>query len=78
MLTTTDAVIDALGGTVAVAQLTARFPQQVSQWRRHKVFPSTTYTEMMAALARIGQTAPPALWRMGVKQRAGHPVAKWG
>jgi hypothetical protein len=78
MLQTTDEVIEALGGTVAVGKLTGRYSQQVSQWRRHGFFPSTTYTEMQAALARIGQTAPPALWRMGQKQRAGHPVTRWG
>jgi hypothetical protein len=56
------AVIDALGGTVAVATLTDRFKQQVSSWRKSNNFPSKLYPLMRNRLQAIGFTAPAELW----------------
>lgn len=70
-LTTTDEVIDALGGTIAVARLVGRRAQAVSNWRgrvRGK-FPPETYVLLTEALKRQGQAAPMTLWGMDQPQR---------
>lgn len=56
------AVIDALGGTVAVADLTGRLKQQVSAWRKSNIFPSKLYPLMREELASRQLTAPRQLW----------------
>jgi hypothetical protein len=62
-LTTTTAVIDALGGNQAVQALTgAASRQTVSNWRRFKAFPSNTHAVLSAALIAIGKEAPRELW----------------
>jgi hypothetical protein len=58
------AVIDALGGTVAVATFTGRRKQQVSSWRKSNSLPSKLYPLMRDALAEGGFTAPSELWGM--------------
>ena len=63
ILESTSAVIDALGGTSAVARLTERQPTAVSNWRG-TTFPSNTYVVMQAALGRRGKAAPDRLWGM--------------
>jgi len=65
-LQTTDDVIDALGGTKAVAEIVSRRPQAVSNWRE-KVrgrFPPETYLILTAALKRRRLSAPSSLWGM--------------
>lgn len=62
-LTTTESVIDALGGVHAVAALTrARTFTVVHNWRRRR-FPATTCLVMNEALHALGLTADRALWR---------------
>jgi hypothetical protein len=56
------AVIDALGGTVAVAALTGRVKQQVSYWRKSNIFPSKFYPLMRDKLQALDFTAPSELW----------------
>lgn len=61
---TTGEVIDALGGTAAVARLLGRSMTVVSNWKAGGCFPSNTYVVFQTALARIGLRAPDSLWRM--------------
>lgn len=64
-LNTVSAVIDALGGTKAVAVLTKRkWDSAVSNWRAENTFPTTTYFVLKAALEEKGKTAPDKLWRI--------------
>ena len=66
MTTTTD-IIDALGGTHAVARLTSSSPTAVSNWKATGVFPSNTYLLLKQELVRCGITAPDNLWSMREK-----------
>jgi hypothetical protein len=61
-LRTTNDVIDALGGTKAVAVLTGKSPQSVTNYRLAPRFPADTFLIMRDALQRIGCDAPPSLW----------------
>lgn len=63
VLETTKAVIDALGGTAAVAELTGRKYTAAHNWRKSR-FPSNTYLTITEALEAKGKTAPPSLWGM--------------
>ena len=45
-LTTTSSVMDALGGNLAVAQITKSTPKAVWNWRGFDTFPSNTYVAM--------------------------------
>ena len=63
-LTSTATVMDALGGTQAVADLTGRTYAAAFNWRSFKAFPSNTYLVMTAALAEKGAGAPDSLWGM--------------
>ena len=65
-LTTTEAVIEALGGNAPVQALTNSRAAAVSNWRKFETFPSNTYLVLTGALAAIGKTAPPSLWSMKV------------
>jgi hypothetical protein len=63
-LTTTVAVIDALGGNGPVGALTASRAPAVSNWRAIGLFPSNTYLALTEALKTVGKTAPASLWSM--------------
>lgn len=63
-LLTTAEVMDALGGTGAVAVLTGSKPSAASNWRGFDTFPANTYVAMKAALEARGLTAPDSLWGM--------------
>lgn len=63
-LTTTAAVMEALGGTTAVAELTNRKVSAASNWQSFPTFPSNTYVVMKAALEAKGKRAPDSLWGM--------------
>lgn len=63
-LTTASAVIDLLGGNPAVARLTGRRAQAVSNWRRFNAFPADTYVALTEALKAIDASAPNSLWGM--------------
>lgn len=60
----TSEIIDALGGNIAVAELTGATAKAVSNWRGFETLPSNTFVILSAALVRIGKTAPPSLWGM--------------
>ena len=62
-LTTTRAVITALGGLKAVAELTSADYNAAWNWTAFKTFPSDTFDVMTKALTAKGHTAPPSLWR---------------
>jgi hypothetical protein len=64
-LHTANAVVVALGGTRAVAELTGRSDPAVSNWRKADSFPANTYLLLKAALEAKGVTAPDTLWGMG-------------
>jgi hypothetical protein len=70
-LTTTEAVIDALGGNQRVGELTASNAKAVWNWRASNTFPSNTYVALQSALKSIGKAAPDALWSM--KPAVGEP-----
>lgn len=57
-------MLDALGGNVAVAELTGSKPKAVWNWRGFETFPSNTYVAMTAALLAKGKSAPASLWGM--------------
>lgn len=57
-------VIDALGGTKAVAILVGKPYRTVWNWRRFDVFPSNTYVILTEELNERGYCAPLALWSM--------------
>lgn len=65
-LNTTAEVMEALGGTAAVAELTGRQVSAASNWLKFPTFPSNTYVAMKAALTLKGKTAPDSLWSMSV------------
>ena len=66
-------VIDALGGTAAVARLTDRKMQHVSNWRAAGRFPADTFLVIGVALTAIGKAAPPTLW--GIKEPEAVPCS---
>lgn len=63
-LKTTSEVMDALGGNIAVAELTSSSTKAVWNWRGFETFPSKTYVAMIGALEARGKTAPATLWGM--------------
>lgn len=62
-LNTVDDVVDALGGTFAVARMTGRSPQAVSNARSKGELPAEWHFVMSEALKGLGLVASPALWR---------------
>jgi len=70
-LHTADEVVDALGGTKAVAELTRRKDSAVSNWRTAGKFPPNTYLLLKAALSDKNKGAPDALWSMAEAERIG-------
>jgi hypothetical protein len=64
LLHSTNAVIDSLGGTDAVARLTGRGQPAASNWRTRSRFPANTYLIMTKALTAKGLFAPAWLWGM--------------
>jgi hypothetical protein len=62
--TSTNQVIEALGGNAAVAALTGRWPGAVSNWRSLEHFPANTYVIMRKALEKLELEAPDWLWDM--------------
>lgn len=63
-LTTTSEVVEALGGYLAVAEITGSKPKAVSNWPRFNTFPANTYVALTEALLAKGKTAPATLWGM--------------
>ena len=64
MLSTTSAVMDALGGNLAVAEITGSKSKAVWNWRVAETFPANTYVALTEALLAKGKTAPASLWGM--------------
>jgi hypothetical protein len=60
----TGSVMDAIGGNVAVAELTGATPKAAWNWRGFETFPSNTYVAMTRALEAKGFSAPASLWGM--------------
>ncbi len=61
-LTTTREVIEALGGTAAVAKLTHRSYPAAWNWNKKAAFPEDTVLDINDALAEKGLSADPSLW----------------
>ncbi len=61
-------VIKALGGASETSRIASRTrprtPQAVSNWRRYKTLPPTTYLLLTEALEERGFSASPKLWGM--------------
>jgi hypothetical protein len=68
-------VMEKLGGTAAVAQITKRKLTAASNWNNFETFPSNTYVVMTAALAEKGYAAPPSLWGMTLAESQRESVA---
>ncbi len=64
ILTTTEEVVHALGGTRAVAELTGRKYTAAAHWAKFDTFPSNTFLVISAELERRGFSAPASLWNM--------------
>lgn len=64
VLSSATEVMDALGGTLPVAELTGRKYSAAFNWRAFNRFPPDTFVVMSEALALIGKSAPASLWRM--------------
>lgn len=62
-LLTAGTVIEALGGTTAVARLTGRSVSQISNMKGAGKFAPALFLVMTTALAANGATAPASLWR---------------
>lgn len=60
------AIVEELGGTVAVARIARVVPSAVSNWRRAGRFPARTYV-LLAGRLRVPNT-PAYLWGMAVKR----------
>lgn len=71
-LNTTSEVIDALGGTAAVARLMGVSLQVVTNWRARKQFPAYTYLGLKEALGE--RNVPNTLWRF-YPRRTKHQMA---
>ncbi len=63
LLTAVD-VIDALGGTKAVAEMTGRTYNAAHNWRAFDRFPANTFLTIQRALDERGASAPSELWGM--------------
>ena len=63
-LTSAGQVIDALGGTVALARMLSVSAAAVSNYRARNAFPSNSYLALGNALAAQGASAPASLWGM--------------
>ncbi len=65
-LETIDQVIEKLGGSRAVAEITGRGTSisMVPSWRYRKRFPAQSYKRMQDALEERGFSAPDSLWGM--------------
>lgn len=64
-LETASAIIDELGGNLAVAELFKDGrAKTVWHWRKTNSFPSNTYLAIRDALLAKGKTAPDSLWGM--------------
>ena len=63
-LGTTKDVMDALGGTAAVAKITGRTYNAAHNWRSFDRFPANTFVVMSRALRAKGLNAPAELWGM--------------
>ena len=57
-------IINALGGTSAVARLTKSSSKAVSNWKAANRLPANTYLVIKDALTRTGHQAPDHLWGM--------------
>lgn len=62
MLTSVDAVIDALGGTAEVARLTRRQPSAVSNWKTRRFIPPEYLMTVSDALSAVGKAADPCVF----------------
>jgi hypothetical protein len=63
-LTTTVAVMRALGGIQAVSALTGSGYKATENWNRFETFPPRYFLVMTWALHKKGLSAPPELWGM--------------
>lgn len=61
-LLSADKVVDALGGPTAVAKLTSKSVQAVSNWKRTGRLACDTFLVLSAELEKHGHRAPPSLW----------------
>jgi hypothetical protein len=62
-------VIEALGGTKAVAEMTGRTYNAAANWRVFNRFPANTFVLMQTELVKRGLSAPVALWGMAEAER---------
>jgi hypothetical protein len=77
-LWTFEDVVDALGGTMAVARIThQRSSSAICSWRNHRgLFPAKYYFEIKGALAEAGYFAPISLFSFYSSARAREPSTR--
>jgi hypothetical protein len=68
--TPTAEIVETLGGTRAVAELTGVTYSAVANWIMFEKFPPNTYVMMKDELEKLGLDAPPALWKMKLPEDA--------
>jgi hypothetical protein len=69
MLKSVDEVVEALGGTVAVASLAEVGKQAVSNWRARGVIPSEYFLRVSLALAVVGTCASHSVFGLKSAER---------
>jgi hypothetical protein len=69
-LHSTEEVIEALGGTAAVANLMQCSLSVVSNWKKAATFPARSYVRLSEALSQRNANAPASLWKMTDKVSA--------
>lgn len=67
-ISSTNVLIDVLGGNQKVAAITGASAGSVSGWRSSKL-PAATYVLMQKKLRKMGLSAPDTLWSMRVKPK---------
>lgn len=63
-------VIEKLGGSLRVARLIGVVKAAPANWVRRGALPAHTFITLQSELAKLGHTAPPALWRMHRARRS--------
>ena len=61
-LTSTEAVVEALGGIYATARITGVGYTAAANWKYRGVFPARYFLALRKALKKRGYTAPQSLW----------------
>lgn len=70
MLTTVEAVLEALGGGTAVGRITGQTPQTVHNWKRAGRIPPGYFLVLCLALENVGKRVAPEVFGMKTPEAA--------